>query len=189
MASYRVQMQFPYDTALPRDIITLNPHFNGDNPDALLTALKTNLNSWAATAGKPYTLKCYDAAALPPSYPLAIATNAGTTPASSQPRELALCLSYYTTYNRPRYRGRLFLPNSWTAGAPGLRPSDTTIANVLTFATQVLTKSLPPAHNWIVWSSVERKAMGGVTDIWCDDEWDIVRSRGMRGSKRVTGKV
>ena len=106
-------MQFPTDSTLPRDLITLNPHFNGDNPDALLGVLQANLNAWAQTAGKPYTLKAYDAMQLPPSFPLATRTQPGTAPTSPHPREVAICLSYYTGFNRPRYRGRLYLPSFW----------------------------------------------------------------------------
>lgn len=189
MASYRVQMQFPMDGTLPKDVITLNPHFNGDNADALLAALKANLDAWAPTAGKPYTLKAYDANQLPPSFPLATRTNPGTPPTSAAPREVALCLSYYTTWNRPRYRGRLYLPVGWLTNAPSSRPSSIQRDGVISFAKEVLSKSLPAATNWIVWSRVERKAMGGVSNVWCDDEWDTVRSRGLKGTTRTLATI
>ena len=60
---------------------------------------------------------------------------------------------------------------------------------MLTFATQVLTKSLPANHNWVVWSQKLRKSQGGVSDVWCDDEWDTVRSRGLKATTRTTAKV
>jgi hypothetical protein len=189
MAVYRVAMQFPFDSTLPRDLVTINPHYFGDNPGALLAAIKTNLNAWAPTAGKQFTLKAYDAAALPPSYPLATVVQDGTLSTTPIPREIALCLSYYTTYNRPRYRGRLFLPASWFSVAPGVRPTATAMQEALAFATAVLSKSLPATHNWVLWSRVARKSQGGVSDVWVDDEWDTVRSRGLRATERVTGKV
>lgn len=188
MAFYRVAMRFPFDSTLPRDEITVNPHFSGTDPQQLLNALKTNLDNFAATAGKPYTLKAYDATKAPPSYPLATITNPGSAPGSNAPREIALCLSYFSTYNRPRYRGRLFLPSSWLTSSPLLRPSTTVMNNAMTFATEVLTKSLPQATNWIVWSKTAGQGYG-VTDFWVDDEWDTVRSRGLRPTTRVTGKV
>jgi hypothetical protein len=182
-------MTFPMDGTLPKDVISLNPHFNGDNADALLAALQANLNSWAPTAGTPYTLRAYDANQLPPSYPLATRTQSGTPPTSSAPREVALCLSYYTTWNRPRYRGRLYLPNKWLPGTLGIRPTATQRDTVIGFATSVLTKSLPPATNWVVWSKTERKSQGGVSNIWVDDEWDTVRTRGLKSTTRTLATV
>lgn len=189
MAVYRVTMQFPMDSALPRDIVTINPHFFGDNVDALVNALKQNLLAWPGTATAPFTLKAYDAAALPPSYPLATATQAGTTPGNDRPREIALCLSYYTGFNRPRLRGRLYLPSRWLSGGVGLRPDAQQRTDALTFGQNVLGKNLPAAHNWVVWSPTERKSQGGVSNIWVDDEWDTIRSRGLRPTTRTEAVI
>jgi hypothetical protein len=188
VATYRVSMTFPYDSTLPRDVISLNPHFSGDDPNALLQALDANLKAWSVVAAKPYTLKAYDALKAPPSFPLATVTQSGTTPNSSFPREVALCLSYYSTYNRPRYRGRLYLPLAWISGAPTKTPTALDMQSCLDFATKVLTKSLPANTNWVVYSRVDRKAYG-VSDIWCDNEWDTVRSRGLKATTRTTAKV
>lgn len=185
MAVYRVSMQFPMDSALPRDRITVNPHFFGDNADALLDALKVNLLAWPATSLAPFILKAYDAADPPPSYPLATAEQAGTPVTSSQPREIALCLSYYTGFNRPRYRGRLYLPAQWLGGSPGLRPTVAQRNEAIAFATNVLNVNLPSAHNWVLWSTVEHKSQGGVSNVWVDDEWDTIRSRGLRATTRT----
>lgn len=189
MAVYTVQMQFPFDSALPKDVVQITPHFFGDNPQALVTALANNLKATTYVATHPFTIKAYDASAKPPSYPLAVATQTGTPQNSGIPREVALCLSYYTTYNRPRYRGRLFLPPTWFTAVANVRPSGAIQSAVIQFATDVLTKALPAQHNWCVWSDVEGKNMGQVTDVWCDDEWDTIRSRGLKATNRVTGKV
>lgn len=183
-------MSFQYDSALPKDVITITPHFNGSDPDALAQALKTNLVNYTPTATKPFTIKIYDALKAPPSYPLATASQGGTPAASSCPREIALCLSYYTTYNRPRYRGRLYLPAMWFTGAPStVRPTTGIQTAVLGFATAVLTKSMPAQTNWVVYSPTERKSMGGVTNVWCDDEWDTIRSRGLEPTTRELATV
>lgn len=189
MPAYRVSMSFPYDTSLPKDAITLNPHFNASDPAPLLAALKANLIAYTPVAANPFTLKAYVAGAPTPNYPVATASQSGTPPTSSCPREIALCLSYYTTYNRPRYRGRLFLPASWLTAVVNVRPTNALQQAVLDFATGVLTKSLPAQANWIVWSDREKKSQGGVTDIWCDDEWDTQRSRGLSATQRKTAKV
>jgi hypothetical protein len=184
----KVAMNFPADSALPRDQISIHPHFFGTDAQALLDALKTNLLAWGPVASAPFTLKAYDAQKPVPSYPIAVATQTGTAPTSSHPRETALCLSYFSVYNRPRYRGRLYLPSTWLTATPPVRPTTASMNNVLAFATSVLTKQLPASHNWVVYSK-RNNASYGVTDIWCDDEWDTVRSRGLRSTTRVTGKV
>lgn len=185
MPAYRVQMGFPVDSALPRDVITLNPHFYGSDPEQLAGALATNLAAWAHTSTSQFHIKVYDATKAPPSYPLASRDQPGLQPATSAPREIALCLSYYGTYNRPRYRGRLFLPIHWITTAPGLRPTAAQQNIALDFATSVLTKALPAQTDWVVWSSVEKKSQGQVTNIWCDDEWDTMRSRGLKATART----
>jgi hypothetical protein len=182
-------MRFPMDSALPRDVMSINPHFFGDNADALVNALKANLLAWPPTATAPFTIKAYDAAALPPSYPLAVAEQAGTTPGNDRPREVALTLSYYTGFNRPSYRGRLYLPSRWLTGVVGLRPSITQRDEVISFAQQVLTANLPAAHNWVVWSQKYRKSQGGVNHVWVDDEWDTQRKRGLRPTTRTEATV
>jgi hypothetical protein len=70
-----------------------------------------------------------------------------------------------------------------------VRPSGAIITGALNFATAVLTKSLPSQTNWVVFSPRDGKAQGGVSDIWVDDEWDTVRSRGMKATTRQTAKI
>jgi hypothetical protein len=188
MPTYKVTMQFPFDTTLPRDVIAINPHFNTADTTALMNALKANLDSYAPTAGKPYTLKIYDALKAKPNYPIITLTNPGTAPATGIPRELCICLSYYTTRNVPRQRGRLYLPASWYTGTPGLRPTSTNITAAMGFVPGVLTKQLPPNSSWQQWSVTDRVG-GAVTDYWVDDEWDIQRKRGLKPTTRQTGKV
>lgn len=185
MAIYRVQMSFPHDSALPRDVMTINPHFFGDNAQGLVDALKSNLIAHVQVGARPFTLKAYDAQKAPPNYPLAIAEQLGAAPASTSPREVALCLSYYSTHNRPSYRGRLYLPHMLFGGAQGLRPTLAQRDTALSFAA-VLDQNLPAQHNWVVYSQKLNQS-NGVSNWWVDDEWDIVRSRGLRGTARSLG--
>jgi hypothetical protein len=182
-------MAFPFDSALPKDLVTINPHFNASDPAALLAALKANLIAWIPVSAHPFTLKAYDAATPPPSYPLATASQAGPPAPSGTAREIALCLSYYSTYNRPRFRGRLYLPQTWLGGQVQLRPTQTQIDTALAFKTEVLAKSLPAQANWVVWSTVEKKSQGGVSNVWVDDEWDTIRSRGLAPTARTLASV
>lgn len=187
MAVFRVQMKFPYDGALPRDEIVINPHYNGSDPQQLADALKANLIAYNPITTKPFTIKVYDAKKPPPSYPLATASQTGTAAGSDGPREVAICLSYYAQFNRPRFRGRLYLPASWFTAVLNVRPTGAVMTGVLGFASSVLTRTLPAGTFWTVYSPTAGTD-AQVTDIWCDDEWDTVRSRGLKGTTRQTAK-
>lgn len=188
MAVYRASLSFAMDGTLPKDHLTINPHYSGSDPEALAQALALNLTAYNATATLPYTIKIYDATKAPPSYPLATRTQVGTPTASAIPREVAICLSYYAGVNRPRFRGRLYLPGTWFTAAPNVRPSGAIITAALGFA-NVLKNGLPAQHNWVLFSKVENKSQGTVTDVWVDDEWDTVRSRGLSPTTRQTAKA
>lgn len=185
MAIYRVQIGFQVDGVLPADVMTITPHYFGDDAQALADRLKSNLSAFSQVgATKPFRIRVYDAQKPPPSYPLATAEQAGTPPNSSVPRELALCLSYYSTWNRPRYRGRLYIPLVLIGGTAGARPAGATITQALAWK-DPLTASLPPSHNLVVYSRVDDKSYG-VDNFWVDDEWDVVRSRGRKPTTRQT---
>jgi len=114
----------------------------------------------------------------------------GTVATSNTPREIALCLSYYAGQNTKRYRGRLYIPHAWLTGAGGatpggatMRPTATHMAKAAEFAT-VLTPARLNGNNWCVASTVD-KVGRDVTNAWVDDEWDVIRSRGLRGTTRT----
>lgn len=177
------KITFQLDSGLPRDGVTITPHYNGDDPQALVDRLKTNLvASTLIGATTPFTIKAYDAEKAPPSYPLAEAISGSGSKATTVPREAALCLSYYSTWNRPLYRGRLYIPAAFLLGPLALRPSDTQMANAASFA-GILSNGLPQGTNWVVWSRKMAQA-NGVDHYWVDDEWDTVRSRGLKSTKR-----
>jgi hypothetical protein len=188
VSSYRVQVAFQLDTAFPRDAMTINPHYFGDNPQALGDALKTNIKANVQVGpSMPFTIKVYDAMKAPPNYPLYTTTNGTGFVATTLPREVALCLSYYATNNRPSYRGRLYIPVALIGGTIGLRPTSTQMNAVLAWKT-TLGANLPSGHTWVVFS--EKLQQGSnVTAVWCDDEWDTIRSRGLKSTTRVTGTV
>jgi hypothetical protein len=180
---YRAQIGFAFDSGFPRDVVQITPHYQGDDPGALATALKTNLIAQPdVTATMPFRIKIYDAEKPPPSYPLADVSNASGFVTSSKPRELALCLSYFSGFNRPRFRGRMYIPSQFITGAAALRPTAGQVAQALSW-TNTLGAGLPSGTNWVVWS--KKDGVGRtVTDTWVDDEWDVIRSRGLRGTVR-----
>jgi len=184
MATYRVQIGFQLDSALPKDLVTINPHYNGDNPQALGDALKVNLLAFGPVSTTvPFTIKVYDALKAPPSYPLYTTSNGTGFYPTVRPREVALCLSYYSTYNRKSYRGRLFIPGGFITGTQDVRPTSGQMASALSWK-NVIGKGLPSAHNWVVWSPKLQQS-NGVSHVWVDDEWDTVRSRGLKGTTRI----
>lgn len=187
MATYRAQIHWQFDSAFPRDAVTVNPHFAGDNPGALADALMTNLATLAGASTWTYGVKIYDALKPKPNPPLTSRQFGNTFVASAKMREAALCLSYYSTYNRPRYRGRLFIPVELISGTLGLRPSTQQITDALNFRL-VLTTGMPPNTNWVVYSKTAG-ASYGVSNCWVDDEWDVQRSRGLRGTTRQLANV
>jgi hypothetical protein len=159
MAIYRVMIGFQLDSALPRDMMTINPHFFGDNPQALADAIKNNLKALGPIGPTmPFTIKVYDA----------------TKPAPN----------YYSTNNRPGYRGRLYIPVAMIPGGLALRPTSTQITSVLSWKT-VFRDNLPAQHNWVVYSRKSGQG-NGVSHVWVDDEWDTIRSRGLRSTTRTT---
>jgi hypothetical protein len=180
----KASIGFQYDSSLPRDVVTITPHYNCDDPAALADWLKSQLNSQPYIVGKPFTIKVYDAKKAPPSYPLATVTNPGTPPTSGLPREVAICLSFYGTWNRPTYRGRLYLPASWFTSVSQVRPTGAIVTAALNFA-DVLGKNMPSGMFWTVYSR-KKGTDAQVTDAWVDDEWDTVRSRGLRPTTRQT---
>ena len=187
MSVYRAQIALQLDTEFPRDAMTINPHYEGSNPQAIANALKTKLLAHPNVgAVQPFHIKIYDAEKPPPSYPLAAADNAVPTRPSGAPRELAMCLSYYSGFNRPRLRGRLFIPGTLLGGTPQTRPS---------LAQQNAAMAWADVFNigsntgiWVVWSRTE-KLGSVVTNVWVDDEWDCVRSRGLDPTSRVAAPV
>lgn len=182
---YRAQISFAVDGVLPADAMTITPHYFGTDAQALADKLKSNLAAFALVgATKPFKIRIYNAQAPPPSYPLAVAEQTGTPPTSTVPRELALCLSYYSVYNRPRNRGRVYLPMVLVGGVMGARPTTTQISSALSFK-DPLTNGLPPSTNMVVYSRRNDQSYG-VDNFWVDDEWDVVRSRGRKPTTRQT---
>lgn len=183
----RAAIRFPVDTTLPADVMQITPHYFGDNAQALADKLKANLIAHVPIgAAKPFNISIYDAQKAPPNYPLATASNAGTPPASGVARELCLCLSYFSTWNRPRYRGRVYIPATLIGGTISSRPSGAQMTSALDWR-NVLTGSLPASHNLVVYSRSNNQSYG-VTDFWVDDEWDVIRSRGRKPTTRQTAK-
>jgi len=191
MPVWRLQVQIARDTAFPRDRVVMTPHFNDGgaltDPDSLCEDMADAIVAWHANTHETI-VTAYDAQGTPPVYPQGSAIrNAGTVLPSSIPREIALCLSFYSGRNIPRQRGRLYVPCcvSNVFADPGVRPGAAMQEKVAALAP--IFEGLGGADvDWCVYSRVDDVARP-VTNWWVDNEWDTVRTRGLRGDARLTG--
>jgi len=187
VATYRAQLAFKTDTDFPRDAMSMNPHYTGENPQALADKLKANLIAHPSVGAQwGFTIKVYDALKAPPSYPLATATLDMPKRDTGKPREVAMCLSYYSGFNRPSLRGRLYIPGGFITGAQGLKPSQAQIDEVLSWK-DVFTVGVSTAI-WVVYSR-KHKTSSVVDHCWVDNEWDTIRTRGLRSELRTATAI
>lgn len=192
MPIYRAQLACHVDSQLPRDAVVVTPHFDdhgvGSDPQNLCDDLANAYVNWLGGLAH-VSCKFYVATGNPPHYPVAEAdVNPTSERVSTCPREVALCLSYYSERNVPRYRGRLFLPcGAMGETTPGVRPTGQQMNRVGEFAT-ILQDLGGVDVDWVVWSRTDKQARP-VTNWWVDNEWDTVRARGLRSSSRIMGST
>jgi hypothetical protein len=194
MPVWRLQCSFAADTALPRDRFVITPHFNDggvlQDLDQLCGDLAAALHTWTAGSGtREIKVTAYDAQGTPPVLPQGEAiVNPDLAPVSGVFREAALCLSFYGNVNQPRSRGRVYIPAPLFL-APGasipVRPTAPQMAKVGALAP--IFENLGGAGvDWSIFSRADN-AIRSVKNWWVDNEWDVMRSRGMRGTDRLTG--
>jgi hypothetical protein len=191
MAVIRAQIACHTSPTLARDDVLMTPHFDFGLPIAAYQDFAEDLamaiQAWqgASSAARKWTVKLYDTAGAPPHYPLGQhSTPTGAITEATMPRELALCLSFYSEHNRPRHRGRIYVCPGllFATGVGGVRPNDPTIAKIMELGV-LLKDAGGPDVDWCVWSRRDSQARP-VTDYWVDDEWDIQRRRGQKPTKR-----
>jgi hypothetical protein len=190
----RAQIAVQKDSLFPADALMMTPHFEvaegvifgGADAEQLAHDLADGIDTWDTTTSQ-VRVKVYDAQSPAPNFPLGEwAKNVGAAPASSGVREVALCLSFYASLNRPRQRGRLFVPASLaqisTANPRPLLASRQKVADLVP-----IFAGLGGANvDWVVFSRADNEARK-VTNWWVDDAWDIQRSRGLLPSARLEG--
>lgn len=194
MAIIRAQCMFGADLPEIRHRFVITPHFKATDYDplggtqwqTLADDLAAALSTWE-TSSREVTVKLYDAEATQPNFPKATKTlNVGGIPTSAMPRELALCLSYVCGQG-PRKRGRLFLPGPILspAGQAGKRPTQGMLDKAKALAPHL--QSLGGLNvQWGVWSRTNQSFYQTLTT-YVDDEWDIIRSRGLSATLRQAG--
>lgn len=187
MAHILAQMSWAFDSALPRDrqINTLHFQTGLAHDDSELANDLADL--WDVWTGPQVEIQArlYDGAQGATGPPLAIATrSAGLHANSASPREVALCLSFRGEQNLPRWRGRIYWPagSMWTG--VGIRPALVQRQNLLDVA-QGLANIGGVDIDWSVYSRTDNE-LRPVKLAWVDDEWDTMRSRGLRATTRNT---
>src|SRR3954454_9547438 len=192
--TYRAQISVWRDSVAERDAMMINPvfHDNGltSSPDTLANDLVTGIEGIVGT-GKQIRVRLYELpCGTPPNSPVAEKTKyVGSSPASAVPREVALCLSFYAGNNVKRRRGRVYIPMAWGTTSPSdmsARPSSGTRSLIASKYPPLFTGLGGLDVDWSVWSELDH-AHHAVTDWWIDDEWDIQRRRGLRGTTRTKG--
>lgn len=189
MPVWKLQTAIQVNSLFPRDAWVVTPHFNdagvGSDPQGLCT-------DWAQAVAiltgdeRQVTVRAYDAQGSKPVYPAGEAVeNPGLAPATRSPGEVAMCLSFYSERNIPRYRGRLYLPIA--AQFAGLVARPTTAHWDYAGDWAQAAQDLGGLDvDWVVYSRVDDEARA-VTNWWCDNEWDTIRSRGLIGTDRRVG--
>lgn len=191
MPVWRLQTSFGADTPFIRDRLVITPVFDDHgattDPQGLCDDLAAALAAWAI-GGREVHVKAYDAQGTPPVFPQGDAiVNAASFPSSNMMREVALCLSFFSGRNLPRQRGRLYIPAAIIGAGGSVRPSPTVTDKVAALV-PIFTGLGGTDVDWSVYSPTTDTARP-VSDWWIDDEWDTVRSRGLRATDRRIGSV
>jgi hypothetical protein len=185
-------------SSLARDRLTVTSHWQAltsvPTAQTLATTLANGMTSWLggshSGAVTVYASDFSPAGTYHP--PLAQVKMTGGTIGDHGPGEIALCLSYYASFNVKRQRGRNYVPFNWiytamdvSATPPAARPTATMMNIALGLWTNVY-KPVKDSNQWQwVLKSRTDKAHKIITNVWVDDEWDTMRSRGLRGTTRV----
>jgi hypothetical protein len=121
------------------------------------------------------TVRAYDMADPLPRRPKAEESATITATTQFMPLEVACCLSFYAGSNTPRRRGRLYL-GPWPAAEVGLKPP----ASVITKCNNIADGLANLGGADISWQqySPTNDEFHKVSNVWVDNEWDTVRSRG-----------
>jgi hypothetical protein len=188
MATYKIQVSTAVDTILPRDRVVntfhLDDHGVTSDPSGLCEDTG-DLFETLYSSSREIDVRAYDTGAAP-NYPVgqhvrSVGLAGGAT---TRPREIALCLSYYGDRNLPRTRGRMFICaaacQNISIGAN--RPNNFAAEQLLVLADGIANLGGPDV-DWVWWSTING-AHGPVKHSYVDDEWDTIRKRGLRPSTR-----
>lgn len=197
----RLRSAFQFRDANPKNAFVVNPCFrrqlditdptSGTDAEQLCTDLADAWDLWYGTAPGQLTVKAYDVQGAKPNYPLATVTRRSGVfyPAAACPGQQALCLSFYSGQNVPRYRGRLYIPAlllKSVIGSVGSVVADTSVRLKVGELVPLFANLGGTNVDWIVWSSTSNAAHK-VTNYFVDEGWDVIRSRQFPAAQRTIG--
>lgn len=201
MASHlMLRCAFKFHDDTPKNLAVITPHFrrqlditdptSGVNATQLCQDLADALALALPGATTPFTVTAYNDQGVKPNYPMAsITKNSGAAiKVVSCVPEAAVCLSFYADQNRPRHRGRLYLP-AWLLGGTSGDMGRVVPSGLRTTAQACVTSfaNLGGANvDWGVWSGVDR-AFYKATNYFISDAWAIQRRRGIKETARTVG--
>lgn len=195
MAQYRMLVTYLPDNELAKDVVANTFYLDtdalsgADDPQALCTDAAELFAGYRPLPDDlgDTQVRAYDMSDALPRLPVGDATapSAGGSTGPG-PREVALCLSYFAGRNLPRLRGRLYI-GPWGSAEMAARPAATQIGYLTALAEGI--SGLGGVNvQWVQYSPTTGN-FTNVSDYWVDDEWDTVRSRGLRGQVRTSGTV
>jgi hypothetical protein len=197
--SYKFATSVWVDSLMPRDAVMINPHFRFTvQPTDWTTVATAYMNAVRGWIGGSFTnqmqLKIYHdkrwekGQVNPPVFTRQ--TNTGDiTTTSGMPREVALCLSFYSVNNTRRWRGRVYVPMFLLASGAQIGARPTSIQRDKLGALATIFAAVDGANGqWCVYSPTDDQNYP-VTDWWCDDEWDTQRRRGLRSTTRTGAAI
>jgi len=166
----------------------------GDEIRAFMQAC-TASGAMRGVAGAGHTIKYYAADGSVPNYPF-YEQSFSLSPAPAAldlPVEVSLCMSYANdsenSVPRARRRGRIYVSGFQSAFNVAGRPTTATTAafanNMLVYcqAVNALTDLTAVVY------SRSNVAGYAIERVWCDNEWDTMRSRGLKATARTTYTV
>lgn len=143
--------------------------------------------------------RVYDLAdALPRPVAFVDAIAQPTSASAPYPSEVAACLSFYGVRNLPRTRGRIFLgPLDIATSTVGETATDPQISAA--FRTDVVTAAKALAENvynsailegtrWVIYSPTSDDTVP-IQNVWMNNSFDTIRSRGAAATLRTTAPV
>jgi hypothetical protein len=214
MARLRCKVTLPWTTNLPEDVTVNTLHFTtasspstGSEHTEIFLAVEAVYNTASGVAGTQIsgylsnlvsrvagacTMELYDLADAVPRIPVATSTftMGAADEATTGAPEVALCLSFQADpisgVPQARRRGRIYLgPLTQGVVTTTGRPANA-VVDAVAAAGNFLVDSLQGASpvRWTVYSRVG-DAMAEVTNGWCDNEFDTMRSRGRLSTYRA----
>jgi hypothetical protein len=192
-ATYKFVLSTWLDSSEPTDALQITPVFHhktispdlGQMANDLLDGWDTYLG--ADVRGTQQRCTIYDVQGARPNYPKEqVQRFTDTVRASTQNRDIAVCLSFYADDNRPRQRGRLYIPLCLTGMSPAGPNVSASIRTKIGALVPLLEGLGGPDWDWGVWSTVGL-SFKKATHWWVDDAWDTQRRRGKRATARTLG--